>query len=157
MKNKFLKMRRFYQGIGRVWCLVLKDYIEFNKSGFRHLIRKNGILRPYREQRRRFAALTYAKEIIETAQEYFFFEETMKQGIRARFWSLVAMRSDFLVTVVIRQLGDGKKHFFSVYAKKNPRGRAWIFDPSVSTFVWPLRVTPFFVDQGIACAEPSRT
>jgi hypothetical protein len=123
MKNKFLKIRRFYQGIGRVWCPVLKEYIDFNKAGFRHLVRKKGILRSHKEQKRRFTLLAYAEEIIGDPQAQYSYEETFKEAIIARFWSFAATKNDFMVTVIIRQLKNGKKHFFSIYAKKQKSTR----------------------------------
>jgi hypothetical protein len=38
---------------------------------------------------------------------------------RTQFWAISEEWNKEVVTVVIRQVGDGKKHFFSVYNKKS--------------------------------------
>ena len=57
--------KEFYTSIGMVWCPALKDRVVFNRLGFQHLIRPKNIERPRREQRKRFALLPIARNIIE--------------------------------------------------------------------------------------------
>ena len=47
------RAKLFYQGIGRVWCPALKDYIAFDERGFRHLIQKGRRFRMKSEHKRR--------------------------------------------------------------------------------------------------------
>gem|GEM_PF-2255936 len=41
----------------------------------------------------------------------------MIRNSKADFWTFEAIVEDMDVTVVIRQVGRGKKHFFSIYGK----------------------------------------
>ncbi len=118
MKNKFMEVRRFYREIGRVWCPILDGDVNFNRSGFHHLLTRYGMRRPRSQQRKRVALLVYTKEIIENPEVKCSKEERIVDGMVTRFWGLVEKKDNLLIKVVVRQVGNGSKHFFSIYAKK---------------------------------------
>ncbi len=116
-----------YANIGRIWCPALSDYVALNSIGFQHLIRKHGALRLKSEQTRRFGLIPLAIAIIKNPEAKIFHEKrtadhrTYHHGKRklvsknADFWVFFGKQDDRPVKVVIRQLENGEKHFFSVY------------------------------------------
>ncbi len=113
--------KEFYATIGSVLCPVLGgETVVFNMAGFRHLTRKGGMRRSKKDQERRFALLPYASSII----SYPHTSVISKSAGNATFWILQAERDERIVTVVIRQLIGGRKHFFSIFSgkKKPPSG-----------------------------------
>jgi hypothetical protein len=122
--------KEYYSRIGRIWCPALKDYVSFNSVGFRHLLRKKGVLRAGGDQRRRFNLLVDAVRIVKDPEVTFEHKSDDAlhrihrngEGIlvfsKVDFWKLVRREPDKMITVVIRQFEGGAKHFLSVYAKK---------------------------------------
>jgi hypothetical protein len=124
------KAKEFYRTIGRVWCPILGDHIIFNRIGLQHLIRKHGIERPKSEQKRRFALLPVALKVIENPHITARYQprETVR-GIKWRgkkvlissridFWELTEKDNGLVIKIIIRQFKGTKKHFLSVYARK---------------------------------------
>jgi hypothetical protein len=114
-QNAKREARECYFKIGRVWCPALNDYITFNAVGFRHLVRKRGILRSTDEQLRRFSLILLAKDIIENPSAAIFHDKSIINIRAANFWTLSMRHEDGIIKVIIRQLDGGAKHFFSVY------------------------------------------
>jgi hypothetical protein len=111
-----------YAKIGEVWCAALGDYVTFNSAGFRHLIRRDRRWRPHNDQKRRFLILPYAESIITAANV----KVICRVGENAsgkviKFWAITGLRDCRKITVIIRQVGAGKKHFFSIYDQKTAR------------------------------------
>ncbi|MGC9598826.1 MAG: hypothetical protein ABSE18_00355 [Minisyncoccia bacterium] len=116
-----------YLKLGRVWCPTLKDFVIFNSIGFRHLMRKRGKRRREDEQMRRFALLVHAKNIVADPKATFIHREKetfmvskwhgKKAGktTKADFWAIKSQRTNHSVTLLVRQLKKGQKHFFSIY------------------------------------------
>lgn len=126
-ENAKRKAKALYSKIGRVWCPALSDYVSFNGMGFRHLVRKRGVPRSKKEQKRRFALLPFAEEIVrksevvvvrkekETAQLAYRHQKREVNFVLAEFYSFVGNRNGRIVTVVVRRFEGGEKHFLSVY------------------------------------------
>jgi hypothetical protein len=104
-----------YNKIEHVWCPMLNADIIFNSHGFRHLIRKRGILRSRKEQIRRFSLIPSIKGIVEDPAITILNHRRIINNPTANFWTLSKKNNDEVIKVVIRQLNDGQKHFFSVY------------------------------------------
>ncbi len=116
-----------YGKIGRIWCPSLKDDVAFDNNGFRHLIWKGRKHRPESDRKRRFALLKYAPEIVAHPNSNINYKEQKAFSIierhgkkiakasRAKFWALSKKCDGKMITVVIRQIKSGKKHFFSIY------------------------------------------
>ena len=117
----------FYKKIGRINCPAFNsETVYFNSEGFNHLIYKKKSERSKNDQITKFKLLSIAKEIIfisTTFQEYDEglaeitrkrFKKRVKETVAVRYWGLVAIVRNRKVKVIIRQIGNGQKHFFSV-------------------------------------------
>lgn len=124
------KVEILYKKIGHVWCPALNDCVAFTSAGLRHLTWKGGKRRSNIEQTRRFSLLPYAKEVIEnpTVRIAHREEKTIRIDKRhnttvlaqppADFWTLTETYDNTTITVVVRQIKDKEKHFFSIYDAK---------------------------------------
>ncbi len=121
------KAKEIYSNIGRIKCPALSnEYISFSRIGFNHLIRKVRIPRPRNEQKRRFVLLPYVEEIIKNPEATIYYKhkrikhKTNRHGEKilieseADFWIFIQKIKFCTIKVVIRQLGNGNKHFLSV-------------------------------------------
>jgi len=120
--------QNFYKQIGRVRCPALNnEYVFFASEGFNHLIYKGGRSeRNKAEQIMKFKLLPKAKLIIETSTTFQEYDESLKSIIRkmrkrtitdtaiVKYWGLVAIIKGFRTKVIIRQIGNGQKYFWSV-------------------------------------------
>ena len=113
MKNT---IRSSYKNLGKAWCPKFGEHVAFTADGLRHLVRKRGILRSKREQRRRFALLAHAKDIIQDATATVLPGNNTTDAVQ--FWVISKQVSDKKVSVVVRQFKGKAKHFFSIYAEK---------------------------------------
>jgi hypothetical protein len=101
--------------------------IVFNDEGFRHLIWQGRKYRPRNVQLQRFALLKYLPTIIENYKGHMEYR-TRKEEVYAKmhgavktktslaqFWGLNANIEGKKIKIIIRQIGNGKKHFLSVF------------------------------------------
>jgi len=126
------RKRLAYKTISSVPCPAFSDEpVHFNKDGFNHLIRKGRLPRTSIEIRKRLALLSEVPGILKSCDSYDTYRlHTSTEGINiSEFWSLSAKREDEKIIVVIRQIGNGTKHFFSVMSDdlslkstKTPKG-----------------------------------
>ena len=124
------KAKNIYSKIGRIECPALNELVTFSRVGFNHLVRKGRIPRTKNEQKRRFVLVPYVEKIIKNPKAKIFYrEKTVKYKAnrhgekviiesRAKFWAFVENAESCKVKVIIRQLGNGHKHFFSVIGDK---------------------------------------
>lgn len=121
------KAKQIYSKIGRIKSPALGDeYVFFTSAGFNHLMRKGRIPRTRNEQKRRFALLSLAEKIITNPTAKIIYrkteikEKTNRHGEKvlvqstAHFWTFEEKINDCNVKVVIRQLENKSKHFFSI-------------------------------------------
>ncbi len=112
-----------YKKIKDTMCPAIENVmVRFNAIGFKHLIRKEKRRTPS-EQIGRFKLIKYAPVIIGDPDV----SVTYRQNIRAdgrivRYWGLNKAIEDKRLRVVIRQVGNGLKHFYSImeHTSKNP-------------------------------------
>lgn len=120
----------FYNGIGKIKCPILGDYVVFSSEGFNHLVYKNKSERTKNDQMTKFKLLPSGKKIIgltTTVQEYTesLIEVRRKKMIRgkrrpyienviAKYWCFSAIIDGLKIKVIVRQVGEGNKHFWSV-------------------------------------------
>jgi len=121
------KAFNYYKGIGVVFSPALKGKVHFDSQGFNHLIykRKNKE-RNKREQVFKFKLINKARQIIEIATTFQEYDEGLLEMQRkkykkrvletivVKYWGLVAVIDDYRIKVIIRQMGNGEKHFWSV-------------------------------------------
>ena len=112
--------KKLYLKINQPWCPLLQESIAFNNAGFRHLIRSGRKPRPKKDQKRRLMLLRLAKNIVTNPNAELGQDNEQHEG-RTRFWTITERRDKEKITVVIRQVGNGKKHFFSIYNQKIAR------------------------------------
>ena len=109
-KKLIVKYKVFYDTLRNTKCSALNnEEIHFNNNGFNHLVRKGRFPRSYDEQRRRFLLLKFVEEVIIKGQV----TEKRHFGSVSCFWAIKFKK----ITVIIRQIGDGPKHFFSIFSK----------------------------------------
>lgn len=119
--------KQLYSKIGRIKCPALGDeYVFFTSAGFDHILRKGRIPRTRNEQKRRFTLIPYVENIIKNPTAKIIYrkldvkEKVNRHGEKvliesvAHFWTLEEKINDCVVKVVIRQLANKDKHFFSV-------------------------------------------
>jgi hypothetical protein len=118
------KAKELYGNINQVWSPAIGGYVIFNQAGFKHLVRRSGVQRPKSEQKRRFVLLFYIEEILTDHTATFVHETKDIEGAMTELWIFSKSIDIMLITVVVRRIGSGKIHFFSIYAKnKNlPQG-----------------------------------
>lgn len=110
--------KELYEKIGEPWCPALNNPVSFNDAGFRHLLGQGRKPRSKSDQMRRFILLRSAKSII-TSYRAKITDQRENIEERAKFWAITEQRNDEVITVVVRQVGAGKKHFFSIYNQKS--------------------------------------
>lgn len=119
--------KQIYLKIGRIKCPALGDeYVLFTSAGFDHLLRKGRIPRTRNEQKRRFTLIPYVEQILKNPTARIVYRKTKtKEKVNrygekiliestAHFWTFVDNVDDCIIKVVIRQLENKDKHFFSV-------------------------------------------
>lgn len=104
---------------------IENSVVRFNAIGFKHLIRKAKRRTPA-EQISRFKLIKYAPIIVSDPDV----DVTYRQNIRTdgrivRYWGLNKSIDNKRLRVVVRQIGNGMKHFYSImeHASKNPAQR----------------------------------
>ena len=121
--------KKFYKKIGRVLCPALNEYVIFNNKGFNHLIRKLK-RRSRTEQRKRFLLLPFAERIILNPKakiEYRSQSKKLKikqgknkvlQNSIIQEWGFEEVIANLKIKVVIRQINNGQKFFYSIMGDK---------------------------------------
>lgn len=118
----------FYGMIGQIRCPALKnDIVHFNSVGFNHLVyKKANCERSKIDQITKFKLLAKAKIIIEISTTHQEYDESLKEITKKKYkkkiketamiyyWGFVAIINGYRIKVVVRQVGNGKKHFYSV-------------------------------------------
>ena len=102
------------------------EYVLFTSAGFDHILRKGRIPRTRNEQKRRFALLPYVENIIKNPTAKIVYrkldvkEKVNRHGEKvliesvAHFWTFIDKVDDCGIKVVVRQLENKDKYFFSV-------------------------------------------
>ena len=111
------------------------ERVYFDKQGFNHLIRKGRVPREAKEAEERLEMIDYAQEIIAMSTEFASHRHSPAKQIpngklmpSAKFWAFKGSMKLRSVIVVVRQIGSGHKHFFSIMRKtsvqstKTPKG-----------------------------------
>lgn len=109
-----------YLKINQPWCPLMQEPITFNNAGFRHLMRSGRRPRPKGDRKRRLTLLRLAKDIVTNPNAELTQDDGRTRG-QTRFWTITERKGNEKVTLVIRQVGNGKKHFFSIYNQKIAR------------------------------------
>ena len=101
----------FYSTLQEVSCPALSnESVVFNAMGLKHIIRKGRFIRQKNDQLRRFRLLKYAKDILADPEVL----PVHRKEESAEFWTFEKIYPDRKVIVIVRRLGNGNKHFFSI-------------------------------------------
>ncbi len=109
-----------YMQVGRVWCPALDTHVSFNRIGFKHLIRKHSERRTKKEQIRRFSLLAYAGSTLTAKNIHMIYRQ---KDERMRFWAFLGEFDGVAIKLIVRQIGDKQKHFFSIFHDKQKSTR----------------------------------
>jgi hypothetical protein len=119
-KSDIIKFRQKYRSIGSIKCPAFSgEQVFFGRSGFNHLIRKGRKLRKSDEQIDRLELLSFAPYIIHVSKS-FYGHRKVRDKVNPekliKFWSFVRYGLlDRKITVIVRQSGNGKKEFYSIF------------------------------------------
>ena len=128
------KSRTWYKAVRKSYCPILNDDVFFTSKGFRHLLYDGlGHARSRKERMYKVGLLPLVIPVLKSATEIEDYKPptySEKLGKMVGFWSLqsVVGKQKILVTVVLRKVGTGSVHFYSVWKKqdrkktKKPRG-----------------------------------
>lgn len=127
--------RKAYAALSSIRSPYFKDHAVLGPGGFRHLRRSGRRARSRREQVRRFILLPFGIRVLRTAttvQEYRWGLAPLRprRGDGAgpaaviQWWGFVAafVEKDLRLRVVVRKVGPGKLHFWSLMPCQNPDG-----------------------------------
>lgn len=120
--------RTLYSSFGKVRCPALgNEYVSFLSEGFNHLVYKRAKKpRDQSVQIMRFKLLEKAKTLLEVTSTFQEYEEgyeycvvnrhgkSVKENMLVKSWGFVAVISKFRIKVVVQQIGNGQKQFYSV-------------------------------------------
>jgi hypothetical protein len=119
----------FYKSVGTVACPAFRgERVHFTSEGFNHLIYKAGTKHPrnLQVQHMRFDLLPKAKLLLERTTTFQEYEEEYRyvpanrhgtyhrENTLVRLWGFVAIINKFRLKVVVQQVGNGNKQFYSV-------------------------------------------
>lgn len=119
--------QKFYSSVGKVFSPALSCEICFLAEGFNHIIFKGS--RSEREkssQILRFKLLPLAIKLTKLSTTFQEFEESLKEFdvkifkkiVRkikvVKYWGIIAIINARKIKVIIRKIGDGSAHFWSV-------------------------------------------
>lgn len=118
-KNQYRKLKNktlfLYKNTDSVVSKAFNgEKIYFDPSGFRHLIYKGKDSRSISDQVRRFKLFSSAVIVLKEAENI----EKYSDFGSIKFWSFSKIIDQVFVVVIVRQIGSGKKHFFSVMPRK---------------------------------------
>lgn len=118
----------FYQKIGAIRCPALNNsLVHFTSEGFNHLVYKGSRKeRSKNDQITKFKILPKAKKVIETSTTYQEYDEglievrrkkfkrVVNESVPVKYWGFVAIIENFRIKVIVRLVGNGQMHFWSV-------------------------------------------
>ena len=118
---------KYFSSVKPILCPALKEWVTFSSESFNHIIYKSGRTeRDRSSQIMRFKLLPKANELIALTTTYQEYEETLKTfEVKRRkkrvqesktviYWGLIAIIDNRKIKVILRKIGNGKLHFWSV-------------------------------------------
>jgi len=131
-KEKFKEVKKktkeLYDGIDKIKCPYLKDYVYFNKEGWDHLLSKTWNRgRSIVEQYTRLRLFPLVPKIIaraNTLQEYDEEKMMVRQKINSRwerrlklvrYYVFIAIEKTIRLKIVIKEIDGGNKFFYSLF------------------------------------------
>jgi len=122
-----IKGESFYKSIKEVYCPYFKEKISFSSQGLEHLkFKQRGKARPEQDQQMRFKLINLAPEVVRISASVQGIWETkrfeyIKTNSRwenilkdVTYYEFIAVIKRNRVKIVIKQIEDGKKIFWSI-------------------------------------------
>ena len=110
------QIQAIFQQTKQITCPAFGgEMVIFNAKGINHLLYKGN--RSERDLSRIQTNIRLLPRAIRVLQLMPFFQEESgyeKEGVKFRYWAFEAVVDDRRVKVVVRQIGNGRKHFWSV-------------------------------------------
>lgn len=119
--------RAWFQSLKPIYSPGLQGYVYFTSEGFEHIIYKRARAeRDKSSQGTRFKLLSRAITLIELSTTYQEYEKTIKgfevkqqkrrvqKSKTVRYWGIIAIVENRKIKVIIRKIGNGQLHFWSV-------------------------------------------
>ncbi|MDO8579599.1 MAG: hypothetical protein Q7R72_01875 [bacterium] len=119
-KHILLKYKLFYQNIGSIKCPYFdNEPIFFNRKGLNHVMRTGRELREFNARIERLSLLVYCKRILTKNYNDVEYRLMTKGNTSAGFWGFTANIDGVCMKLIVRQIGSGQKHFFSIFPIKH--------------------------------------
>lgn len=115
MKTYKHQIQEFFLKNKRIRCPAFGEEIIFNAKGINHLIYKGN--RSRREKARILTNIRLFPRAIYLLQRATFWQEEnsyTRDNTIYKFWAFEAVVDDRRIKVIVRQVGYGKKHFWSI-------------------------------------------
>jgi hypothetical protein len=124
--NERKEITDLYRSYTPLRCPALGDFVHFTSEGFNHLVYKGKKERDPRVRSMKFKLLPKARYLLGLSTTFQEYEETYqsvtlkKRGSRVteskivKYWGFVALIDRTRLKTVVRQIGEGKKEFYSV-------------------------------------------
>ncbi len=110
--------REKYKKIGEIECSAFAgEKVVFNAKGFSHLMYQGSgkeKSRPEKESQTRVGLIPRAVKLLQMMPLPQEESEYEVEGKKYKYWAFEAVVGDKRIKVVVRQVGNGKKHFWSV-------------------------------------------
>ena len=119
--------KMYYLSLSKVFCPALNEEVSFTSAGFNHIMyKKGGITRDYAFQIPRFKLLPKAFELLSIATIFQEYEKntrlhhnisstTSNEIVKTiQYWGIIAIVGDQKIKVVVRKVGNGHAHFWSI-------------------------------------------
>lgn len=117
----------YYKGLDTIVCPALNEKVVFDYTGLKHIVFKSSRhLRDKNSQYMRFKLLPLAVKLIRLTTTYQEYERTVRKmtvkhnGVdmarnkEVKYWGLIAIIEDRKIKVILRKIGNGHLHFWSI-------------------------------------------
>lgn len=122
-------IRQQYEAINEVYCPYFHETVKFSSDGFHHLLYKKSLSTRQRNKSEQYLRLKLFKlapkllKITSTVQEFNKEKQfvTIKENKRrekilkeVKYWGFIAIIEDKKIKVIVKQVGNGSKRFWSI-------------------------------------------
>jgi hypothetical protein len=113
-KKLISEIKSVYSSLMTTWCPALNETVYFNHDGLRHLLGNTSGRRSMHDLAYRFALLKHAKYVITNSHAISKYRLHKNGKIPVHFWSIEFSLDNMALRCVVRAVGSGRKHFYSI-------------------------------------------
>ena len=107
--------KRNYRLVQQVFCPALQDHVQFNGKGLNHIFyrgsRSPRLSGDIEVRMRIFDRAVQLLKIVQTISGY---ATDQKTATTTKYWEFIGLIEQRRIKVIVRQKGNGQKHFWSV-------------------------------------------